>query len=374
VKKKKIEEKEKIMQTLEKKFVFHKNSRTFDDLEFILKEKVMTGGELLDDLRTKFDNYEALKNAPDTGHPKISSDCKEHLKWINKLNILILYPVLMAGIEKYSKDDFTKLCDILLKWFFRVKTVANKNASALEVELAEIAYEILYNDLPVEDFTKKEIEKDEAGNEIEKEITLDGVRSKLSKSQYNTSDDGFENDLKEITMGNIVATYILTKIIEKQQHQKITDVVPSSKITLEHIMPQSGIDNKVTLSKLKDDGTPEKDPDGNEIKENFVWLDYIKKTNNITDDRDAKSFHQNYYNKLGNLTLVDKQKNSVLGINPFGRKCYSGKDKNGVEKGCFKNSHIQITREIVNWNEWNKNSIDERQVALALIAKDIWKI
>lgn len=345
-----------------------------DDLESILKKRTMTGSELLDELQAKYDNYDAIKKAPDTAHPKISSDCKETISWINKLGIQIVYPVLMTGIEKYSKEDFTKLCDVVLKWFFRVKTVANKNASALEVELARIAYQILHNDLPLEDFKITETNIDEDGKKTEKEITKDGVKSLLSKSQYNISDNVFESNLKELSMGNNVATYILTKIIEKQQHKKITDVVPSNKITLEHIMPQSGIEKKVSLPKLKDDGTIEMDLSGNEVKENFVWLDYIKTTNNITDDRDAKSFHQNYQNRLGNLTLVDKQKNSALGVVPFERKCYAGKDKKGVEKGCFKNSHIQITKEILGWEEWNKDSIDKRQENLASIARDIWKI
>jgi len=257
----------------------------------------------------------------------------------------------MAGLEKYSKDDFTKLCDVTLKWFFRVKTVANKNASALEEELAKIAYQILHNNIP-----------------------LSEAKNRLSKSTYNISDNGFESNLKEISLGNTVATYILGKIVEKQQQKKITDVVPSDNLSLEHIMPQDGIKKSVSIQKLKTDGTLEIDSKGKEVKENFVWMDYIKKTNKFTDERDAISFHQNYKNRLGNLTLVDKKKNSFLGVNPFVRKCDAGKDKNGVEKGCFKNSLMLITKEILNWNEWTKDSIEKRQEKLAKAAKDIWQI
>ena len=333
-----------------KKFVFHSNSKTFDDLEYIINQKIMSGGALLNDLSIKFNNYEALQKV-DTAHPKISAECEDIIKWMNKMNILIVYPVLMAGIEKYSKDDFTKLCDVTLKWFFRVKTVANKNASALEEELAKIAYQILHNNIPFSD-----------------------VKNRLSKSTYNISDNGFESNLKEISLGNKVATYILEKIVEKQQQKKITDVIPSKNISLEHIMPQDGIDKKVSIPKLKADDTVEIDSKGNEVKENFVWIDYIKKENNFSDERDAISFHQNYKNRLGNLTLVDKKKNSFLGVNPFERKCDAGKDKNGVEKGCFKNSLISLTREIVKWNVWTRDSIDKRQEELAKAAKDIWQI
>lgn len=332
-------------------FVFHANSKTFDDLEAIIKQKILTGGALLQDLSIKFDNYDAIRKAPQTSHPKISAECKEILGWVNELGILIIYPVLMAGLEKYTKDDFTKLCDVLLKWFFRVKSVANKNASALEVELAQVAYEILHNNL-----------------------SFDDVKNKLVNSQYNISDNVFESYLHEISLGNTMARYILIKIVEEQQHKKITDVVPSNKITVEHIMPQNGIEKKSSVSKLKSDGTAETDTSGNEIKENFIWIDYIKKNNNISDTRDAKSFHQNFRNKLGNITIVDKQKNSFLGVNPFSHKCYAGKDKSGVEKGCFKNSQILLNQEITKFPKWSKLEIESRQKSLASIAKDIWKI
>lgn len=336
---------------MKNEFVFRANSRTFDDLEDIIKKKYMTGGELLSDLSAKFNNYDAIKKAPSTSHQKISPDCKETLYWINELGILIVYPVLMAGIEKYSKDDFAKLCDVALKWFFRVKTVGNRNASALEEELARLAYEILHNNLSIVEVAKK-----------------------LSESIHNISDNVFESNLQEISVGNTVARYILTKIVEKQQHKKITDVVPEKNISVEHIMPQNGIEKKISVPKLKSDGTIEIDAAGKEIIESFVWLDYIKKTNKFTDERDAKSFHQNYKNRLGNLTLVDRKKNSFLGTNPFERKCYAGKDKNGVERGCFKNSQILITKGIVRWTVWNKTSIEERQKELASLAKDIWKV
>jgi len=339
-----------------------------------LKQRKMIGGELLDDLRSKYNNYEALKYPDKTNHPKISSESKQILFWVNKLGIKIVFPVLMAGLEKYSKEDFTRLSDITLRWFFRVKTVANKNASALEVELAKIAYKILHMNLPLDDFKKKETKKDEKGKEVEEESTFDGVKSKLSKSSYNISDNVFESNLAEISLGRYPATYVLTKIIEKQQNRKIIDMIPSDNITLEHIMPQQGIEKKTSLPKLKPDGTIEVDGAGIEIKENYVWLDYIKKNNSMIDDRDALSFHQNYQNRLGNLTLVDKRKNSSLGTHPFVRKCDAGKDKKGVEKGCFKNSNIQITKDILNWKEWNKDSIEKRQVILAKIARDIWKI
>ena len=135
-----------------------------------------------------------------------------------------------------------------------------------------------------------------------------------------------------------------------------------------------GIEKNISVPKLKPDGTVETDASGNEIVESFVWLNYIKQENKITDDRDAKSFHQNYKNRLGNLTLIDRKKNSVLGVYPFKIKCNAGKDRNGVEKGCFKNSQILITNEIPNWSVWNKESIEERQKKLAAIAIEIWKI
>ncbi len=332
-------------------FIFNPNSATFDQLVRIIKKEVMTGGGLLDDLSSKFNEYDEIKKAPATKHPKISDDCKLTLDWINKLGILILYPVLMAGMNKYSKDDFTKLADIALKWFFRVKTVANKNASALEDELAQIAYHIL-----------------------NKNMSFNDVKHKFVNSKFNISDNAFESYMDEIAIGNTVAKYILIKIFEFQQKQKITDVVPSKNISLEHIMPQNGIDKKVPVPKLKSDGTIELDSSGKEIREIFVWNEYIKRENKISDPRDVSSFHLNYKNRLGNLTIVDRKKNSFLGVNPFSIKCNAGKDKKGDAKGCFKNSQIFLTKKIADWDKWSKKEIEERQVILSKLARDIWKI
>jgi len=356
------------------KFVFHINSKTFHDLEKILSSKTMTGGELLDDLTSKFINYSEIKKAPQTAHPLMSDNAKENLYWIKKLKIHIVHPPLLAGLGKYTKDDFEKLTDVLLKWFFRVKTVANKNASALEVELATLAYGIQHENLPINDYDVKIMTHDAKGNPIERTVKKDGVINTLSKSQNNISSDSFKTLFKEITFSKDPGTYVLTKIIEDDQKQKITDVVPSKKITLEHIMPQKGIHKQMRIPKIDSSGNPVIDSSGNPVIEIFTWLDYIKKHNGLTDERDAKSFVQNNMNKLGNLTLINKQKNSSIGTNPFSLKCDAGLDSHGEEKGCFKNSLIKLNQEILKYSVWNKDSIQKRQNDLASKCRDIWKI
>jgi uncharacterized protein with ParB-like and HNH nuclease domain len=357
-----------------KKFTFHPNSKTFHALEAILSTKIMTGGQLLDHLTSKFINYSEIKKAPQTAHPLISEKAKENLGWIKKLKIQIVQPPLLAGLEHYTKEDFEKLTDVLLKWFFRVKTVANKNASALEVELATLAYGIQHENLPINDYDVKIMKHDAKGNPIEETVKMDGVINRLSKSPNNISSDSFETLLKEITFSKDPGTYVLTKIIENDQKQKITDVVPSNKITLEHIMPQKGINKEMRIPKMDSSGNPVTDSSGNPVTENFTWLEYIKKQHGFTDDRDAKSFVQNYMNKLGNLTLINKQKNSSIGTNPFNQKCDAGLDSHGIEKGCFKNSLIKLNQEILKYSVWNKDNIQKRQNDLASKCSDIWEI
>lgn len=319
-------------------FTFRQDSQTFDDLETILKNK-MDGMELLDDINRKFRDYAVLSTGT-RPHKKISDKAADSLTWIKKLKIRIVYPVLMVALNTYEKTDIEKISDLVLRWHFRSKTIAGRNASGLEIELARLAHEIQHH-----------------------ELSFKEVKTRLSKNQHLT-DHSFESIFRDIKFeSTTVAKYVLTKIIEKTQDR---DLVLSKKITLEHIMPKNGIEKITNIQKL--------DKFGEKTPEKFRWIDYIKNTNNLNDDRDVKLFHQKYRNRLGNLTLVDKKKNSALGVQPFERKCRGGENKQGEDIGCFQNSSININRDISCSRPWNQDAIEKRQHKLAKYAAEVWKI
>ena len=85
----------------------------------------------------------------------------------------------------------------------------------------------------------------------------------------------------------------------------------------------------------------------------------------------SRDEHNRLKERLGNKTLLTPIKNTILS-----NKIYSEKLR------YYKEQNIALTNQDLNqidkkfsvtyYNEWNEKSIDERQLALAKIAKDIW--
>jgi len=291
-------------------FSFCNKNLTYDYIDKIIEDNKMKAGELLDDLFIKHQDYFTLKHP--SGSTKLSPKAQEDLVHIEKMGIKIVYPALLSGYKKYSKDDFEKLARLSLHYFFRTKTISNVNASALEIEFGKIAFMI----------------ENESAN-------IKDVESSFVKSQYNPSDTKFEMDLSEIRLSLYSARYTLTKIVEKMQPPRINDIAP--KTSLEHIMPQQ----------------PEK------------WTHYIKTHNKdkIAKESDLLVFHQNFKNRLGNLTIIDSVKNKVLSNDPYDDKLKE-----------YKKSAIDITNGLTSYGIWNADSIEKRQKELAKIGREIWKI
>lgn len=70
-----------------------------------------------------------------------------------------------------------------------------------------------------------------------------------------------------------------------------------------------------------------------------------------------------YAKRLGNLALLKKGANSALGNKPFEEK-----------KKILSDSDFLLTKEIAQFNEWNKDAIESRQKKLAEVAIKTWPI
>lgn len=293
-------------------FVNRNKNNTYADIEEIIIDKIETAGNILNDLYSKHQDYTSLKKGK---HRNITQKAENNLYWIEKMGVKIVYPVLLVGLKKYSKSDFEKLTDLCLKFFFRTKTISNENATALEKNLAEIAFKILH-----ENASFKEI------HDI------------LKKSPLNPSQPSFSRDLSEARLGGSAARYLLTRIVEKMQSPRTVDFNTKS-LELEHIMPT-----------------------------NYApWKEYIKIHNadEIADNNesDIRTCHQNHVNKIGNLTLIDKEKNKIVSNDPYDKKLKE-----------YKKSAIKITKDLQKYKIWNSASIEKRQKKLVTIGAEIWKI
>ena len=78
-------------------------------------------------------------------------------------------------------------------------------------------------------------------------------------------------------------------------------------------------------------------------------------------ERFSLSDYQENYDKIGNLNLTDQ--NSKLSNKPFDQK-----------KELYKNSSLQIERDLIVFDEWTKESIDKRGEELIRFAEERWNI
>lgn len=76
---------------------------------------------------------------------------------------------------------------------------------------------------------------------------------------------------------------------------------------------------------------------------------------------ETSEYHDDYLWRLGNLTLLSGKLNKQISNKPFKEK-----------KKQYKNSVIALNKELDNFTEWNKSTIEERQERLAELAMMIW--
>lgn len=232
-------------------------SNTYEILEKILVGS--KGRKLLDDICDKVNDYVVLKRLDKKKHD--ISPTINNLESLNILQASTVDPVLMVAFKKYQKEDFEHLTDLVLKWFFRVKTIGDTHAGAIGKELANMAHEMK--------------------NDQNNTVNLNLVREKLMSTLY-TSDADFESDLHKFKFeNNPVARYVLKRIEEHEYPEPGKTI--SDDITVEHIMPE-------------------------DIAEEPGWVH-------------TQTFHKEYLKKLGNLTLLDGSGNSGAGNSPFHKKC-----------------------------------------------------
>ena len=219
-----------------------------------IDDGTITPVELIDKLYDNSSSYEMFYTAEESfaGHELLV----KNLNHLRDLESNLVYPVLLLGYDKFDSlnkfDEFEKLVEIMLKYFFRFRTVCKVEPHSIESDIEKIC-EILSKPNP----------------------TIENIKSVIIASPNYPSDDDFK--LKFITSHprKSVAKYILTEINNKSSSTP-------SKIFVEYIMPK-----KLT-------------PD---------WLSHIGnaydlETNKIYVD------HKNTCKKIGNVTLLEKHNKS----------------------------------------------------------------
>ena len=115
--------------------------------------------------------------------------------------------------------------------------------------------------------------------------------------------------------------YLLTKIEEAKRTTEELGVNPPSKVHVEHIYPQ------------------------------------------IPKEGERLENHGQIVNRLGNLTLLSSRLNVAIRNGTFSEK-----------KPQYENSEILLTKELCDFENWNLETIDQRQKTLAEIVPTVWPI
>ena len=258
---------------------------------------------------------------------------KDEIEAIRLLNAQsIRFPILTAYRKwcadgKYD-DRYRALVKILLKFFFKYRTVRRKHPGDVEAIMAEVA-SVIHN----------------GANSIENAVVLkDNKTSVVDILKNNDNHDHFRQEFRDefsVKPTKKSAKYVLQQIT-LELGAKYDDVKPIEGLTLEHVLPRN----------YKDHWTHD---------EFFEGVEH--------DEPDMGK----YVNHLGNMTLLKNAINTKLKDAHFKNKKYSI-DEAGVRDG-YMASHLAINQKTVcNVDVWTAKVIRDREIYFAELADKIWSL
>lgn len=255
---------------------------------------------LLEDLETKAVVYIALQDATD----ELWQGNKAIKKLIRELELFQVkqcLPILLVSYEKMP-DDFEKILQAIVVISFRMSVIGGYHSGKIEEVYNKASLKV-------------------ANGEIQTIQQLTEAIKTLYKS-----DTDFRNDFSTFRLNfrknKKLIRYILFEI-ENQLSGNLYDFEENT-ATIEHILPENYSEE---------------------------WLRYFPKST-ITD----------YTERLGNFTLLEKDKNRNIGNQVFAEK-----------QKVFAASTFSITKKI-DYPEWNADILDKRQAEMAKIATTIWRV
>lgn len=224
----------------------------------------------------------------------------ERLNKLHELNAKTYYPVIISmKLKGYDENDIGKVLRAIEVLLVRNIVVGGMTANSLEKRFAAIAFKI---------------SKDELNN-------AKSIVDELKK--LTISDDEFRMNFTTFSVKSANTIRYLLRELENFEEREIRVNEDNMKVHIEHIMPKS----------------PKKGAWGHIIKED----------------------HEQYLQRLGNLTLLGDEKNQSASNADFERK-----------KGIYKDSKIMMTNDLTKIKTWTIKDIEKRQKDLANKAVKVW--
>lgn len=238
---------------------------------------------------------------------------KNYVRTINEFGIIHSRPLLLAILEHFDKKEIEKSLKVLISWSIRFRISGSVSSGTFENQFSQRAVDVRNG-------------YDKNGRSVTTAEDLSRLMDIVPK------DSEFEDKFAEasITSSNF-ARYVLRILEREEQSVKEPETIinaDESDVNLEHVLPQNPSSNWGHISA-----------------------------------EDA----QVYYNRIGNLALLQKTPNSKIG------------NTSPIDKQpTLSASEIRLTRmignEILATGTWNILQIKERQKKLAKLAVKAWSI
>lgn len=243
---------------------------------------------------------------------------REALYTFNDLNLKVVFPVLLKGYDLFtSQKDFMKLTNLLLIFFFRSRIVCKTSATALESLMDKIC----------------RLMNNESG------LAISDIVHILKESKEYPDNDKFEFNFSIFRANGKNAFYILKCLNTElcSGSNSAATNINKNNTSLEHIMPKT-------------------------IK-HTVWESVISKDISSDSLTEIAAHHRDCLWKIGNLTLLGKQKNVVSKNESYTKKLKA-----------YVRDDIKMTNKLKKWKTWNTDSILSRQEELTCLALKIWSL
>ncbi len=256
-------------------------------------------GELLDNAHL----YEAIISPDSATWGQYDPQTIDHMSVLDLLGMVQIRPLLLAVMHEFAPREVGRAMRLAVSWAVRFVVVGNLGGGVLESHYSRRAVEV-------------------RKGAITSTTQLAGVMNDVVPSDVEFR-AAFET--ASVPKANVARYYLRTLDLVAAGNTMpalVANTNPNA-VNLEHVLPQNP--------------SPE-------------W--------GVDDDT-----VQTYYNRLGNLALLEKKMNKEFQNSPFERKA-----------GEYKESAFRLTRELGDHTGWGVREIQERQQRLARLAVAAWPI
>lgn len=246
--------------------------------------------------------YAAIINPEHQKWNEYEPDVRRSIQAINQFGVTQISPLMLAISKYFGKNDVTVSYRRLVSWSVRFK-IAGFTGGRLDDIYTRLANKVYTNEIRNEKQLKKEAEKDVI-SDVE-------FRNSFANAKVNSAR---------------LARYYLRSLETTVRQESNPEFIPNDDIVinLEHIMPMTPSEH---------------------------W-GHVKK-----QDFDA------HYSRIGNMALLQADKNSSLGNSTF-----------DVKKTVYKKSAFTLTNHLADLEKFRIEEIEDRQKLLADLALKTWQL